>query len=119
MSLICHLTKLQAADDNGSMTEELHMPQSVAQPEAPESVAPIAQAPSRLPNWMDSTTAKVGEVVLAIAATVVTARHAIGNGYFKSMNKAGAFTDLQTKRDEAIKVVLDKAKEGVPVDVLG
>ena len=68
-------------------------------------------------SWLDSTAAKLAGAGAALAATLLTARVAISNAFFKTMNKesAGTFHDLQKKRDEAIAAVTAPAKENIPV----
>ncbi len=72
---------------------------------------------SGLSAWLDSTTAKVTGAVVAIGATLITARTEISRAFFKSTNKGanGAFTDLQKIRDDGINAVTNDAKFGRPV----
>jgi hypothetical protein len=72
---------------------------------------PEQQGPS---SWLDTTAAKVGGALFAIAATAVTARDAISRAFFKTVNKGkeGAFADLQEIRDAEYNSI-SKAARGV------
>ena len=62
--------------------------------------------PEPLVSWMDSTAAKLAGAAAAVGFTFATASHAISQAFFKNMNKAQAFTDLQNTRDKAIEHII-------------
>jgi len=77
-------------------------------PLTPDAPAQIQQPPS----WLDSATAKVAGVGIAVAATYVTGRDAISRAFFKTVNKGdeGAFADLQREREIANAKVHEPAR---------
>jgi hypothetical protein len=68
-------------------------------------------------SWLDTTAAKVGGALFAVAATLITAKDAVSRAFFKTVNKGenGAFADLQKIREEKIGAVL--AKKGTGIDI--
>src|SRR5262249_17822959 len=73
----------------------------------------------RFAQFMDSAPVQLSGLAIAIGATIVSAVNGINSAFFKSVNKAGGFIDLQEKRDREIGKVLEQAKQGVDLDVLG
>lgn len=64
-----------------------------------------AQNNSPKGSWLDTMTAKVAGVIFAVAATAVTFSDAVSRAFFKTVNKGGAFIDLQKKRDDALEII--------------
>jgi hypothetical protein len=89
---------------------------------------PESTQPTR--SWFDTTTAKLTGAVVAVGATLITARDAISRAFFKTLNKIpgrdatpeqraahGAFTQLQNTRDFEINKVIVRFDDGEKLNV--